>query len=87
MNAFILQMLNHKINTIKKDELIQLANQNNINLTENQAKKIVAILRSEMIDIQNLAQRKRLLAKIKQQLNSKTERQMSELLKQYDHYL
>jgi mannitol-1-phosphate/altronate dehydrogenase len=87
MNPFILQMVNHKLNTIKKDELIQLAKQYQFKITENQAQKIIAILRSETIDVTNLAQRERILAKVKQQVDAKTEKKMNEMLKQYDQYL
>lgn len=87
MNALVLQMVNHKLNTIKKDELIQLAKQYNFKITETQAKKIISILRSETIDVTNMAQRERILAKIKQHVDAKTEKQMNEMLKQYDHYL
>jgi Ca2+-binding EF-hand superfamily protein len=87
MNPFILQMVNHKLNTIKKDELIQLAKQYQFKITENQAQKIIDILRSETIDVTNLAQRERILAKVKQQVDAKTEKKMNEMLKQYDQYL
>ena len=87
MNPLVLQMVNHKLNTIKKDELIQLAKQYNFKITETQAKKIISILRSETIDVANMAQRERILAKIKQQVDAKTEKQMNAMLKQYDHYL
>ncbi|RXI99425.1 DUF2624 family protein [Anaerobacillus alkaliphilus] len=87
MNPFIIQMVNHKLNTIKKDELIQLARQYQFTITDNQAQKIIAILRSENIDVTNLGQRERILAKIKQQVDAKTEKQMNEMLKQYDKYL
>ncbi|MCT8139703.1 DUF2624 domain-containing protein [Anaerobacillus sp. CMMVII] len=87
MNPFILQMVNNKLNSIKKDELIHLAKQYQFKITEAQAKKIIAILRSETIDVSNLAQRERILAKIKQQVDAKTEKQMNEMLKQYDQFL
>ncbi|QOY36164.1 DUF2624 family protein [Anaerobacillus isosaccharinicus] len=87
MNPLVLQMVNHKLNTIKKDELIQLAKQYNFKVTETQAKKIITILRSETIDVTNMTQRERILAKIKQQVDANTEKQMNAMLKQYDHYL
>ena len=87
MNPFILQMVNHKLNTIQKEELMQLATQYQFKITEPQAKKIIAILRSETIDVTNLPQRERILAKIRQQVDAKTEKQMNEMLKQYDKYL
>lgn len=87
MNPFILQMVNHKLNTITKDELIQLAKQYQFKITENQARKIITILRSEVINVTNLKQRERILGKIKQQVDTQTERKMNEMLKQYDQYL
>lgn len=87
MNPFILQMVNHKLNTIKKDELLQLAKQQKFNINEIQAKKIITILRSEIIDVTNQAQRERILAKLKQQVDSKTANQVNEMIKQYEQYL
>ncbi len=87
MNPFIIQMVNHKLNTIKKEELMQLAKQYHFTINDNQAEKIIAILRSETINVTNMQQRERILAKIKQQVDAKTEKQMNEMLKQYDKYL
>ncbi len=87
MNPFIIQMVNHKLNTINKNELMQLAQQHQFNITENQAKNIIAILRSETIDVTNQKQRDRLLAKLKRQVNAQTAQQVNEMLSQYDQYL
>lgn len=87
MNPFILQMVNQKLNTIKKDELLQLAKQHQFKITEHQAKKIIIVLRSETIDIKNQAQREKILAKLKQQVDSKTAIQVNQLLKQYEQLL
>ncbi|OIJ16125.1 hypothetical protein BKP35_03875 [Anaerobacillus arseniciselenatis] len=87
MNPFIIQMVNHKLNTINKNELLQLAQQHQFNITENQAKSIITILRSETIDVTNQKQRDRLLAKLKRQVDAKTAKQVNEMLSQYDQYL
>ncbi|OIJ16715.1 hypothetical protein BKP37_05655 [Anaerobacillus alkalilacustris] len=87
MNPFILQMVNHKLNTLTKEELIQYAKQYQFKISNAQATKIIAILRSERIDVTNKAQRERILAKVKQQIDAKTEKQVNEMLKQYDQYL
>ncbi|WNF37739.1 DUF2624 family protein [Bacillaceae bacterium IKA-2] len=87
MNPFILQMVNQKLNTIRKDELLKLAKQHQFKITETQAKKIISILRSEPIDVTNHAQREKILAKLKQQVDSKTAVQVNQLLKQYEQLL
>lgn len=87
MNPFILQMVNQKLNTITKEELIQYAKQYQFTITDTQAKKIISILRSETIDVSNQSQRERILAKVKQQIDSNTERQVNQMLKQYDQFL
>lgn len=64
MNPFLQQMINHKLNTLSAEELIALASQYNIQLTDSQAAKVVRILREEKIDVANAKQRERILKKI-----------------------
>ncbi len=47
MNAIMQQLVNHKVNSLTKDELLQLARQYQITLTTDQAQKVITILRSE----------------------------------------
>ena len=87
VNPFILQMVNQKLNTITKQELIQLAKQYQFVITDAQAAKIIAILRKEPIDVSNLAQRDRILQQVKQQVDAATQQKVNEMLKQYDQFL
>ncbi len=64
MNPFLQQMINHKLNTLSAEELIALASQYNIQLTNTQASQIVRILREEKIDVANVQQRERIIKKI-----------------------
>ncbi|MGM7702020.1 DUF2624 family protein [Pseudalkalibacillus sp. Hm43] len=64
MNPFLQQMINHKLNTLSAEELIALASQYNIQLTNTQATQIVRILREEKIDVANVQQRDRIIKKI-----------------------
>ncbi|UTW69938.1 DUF2624 family protein [Anaerobacillus sp. HL2] len=50
MNPFILQMVFKELNTITKEELIQYAKQYQFSISNEQAAKIITILRSESID-------------------------------------
>lgn len=64
LNSFIKQAINHKINTITSDELVELGLKYRILITKQQAVKIIKILRRETIDITNEVQRKRILKQI-----------------------
>lgn len=64
MNPFLQQMINHKLNNLSGEELIALASQYNIQLTESQAAQIIRILRQEKIDVADVQQRERIIKKI-----------------------
>jgi hypothetical protein len=64
MNPFLQQMINHKLNNLSGEELIALASQYNIQLTETQAAQIIRILRQEKIDVSDVEQRERIIKKI-----------------------
>ncbi len=84
MNSnFIQQYINHKINTITPNELVQLANSQGIQISKQEASQVIAIVRSEKIDITNTRQIKRLLAKIKREVNPRAMKQTEKLLAAY----
>lgn len=82
-NSFIQQYINHKINTITPNELVQLASSQGIHISKNEAAQVIAIVRSEKINIANPKQIKRLLAKIKREVNPKAMKQTEKLLAMY----
>ncbi len=47
MNPFLLQIVNQKINSLTAKDLLQLATQHQIQLSIEQSKKIITILRTE----------------------------------------
>lgn len=79
-NAFIQHMVNHKINTISPEELVQLASSQGIRITKKEAVRVIAILRSEKINIKNTNQINRLLNKIKKEVNPTAMKQVEQLL-------
>jgi len=82
-NSFIQQYINHKINTITPSELVQLASSQGIQISKNEAAQVIAIVRSEKINIANPKQINRLLAKIKREVNPKAMKQTEKLLAAY----
>lgn len=64
LNSFIKQAINHKINTLTAEELVELGLKYKVIITKQQATKIVNILSRETIDITNESQRKRVLKQI-----------------------
>lgn len=84
MNSnFIQQFINHKINTITPNELVRLAYSQGIHISKQEASQVIAIVRSEKIDITNTKQIKRLLAKIKREVNPRAMKQTEKLLATY----
>lgn len=82
-NRFIRQYINHKINTITPNELVQLAASQGIQISKKEAAQVIAIVRSEKINIANSKQMKRLLAKIEREVNPKAMKQTEKLLATY----
>lgn len=79
MNPIIQQMVNYKINNISKAELLSYANQNGISLTDEQASKILTILRKQQIDIFDVTQRKHLLAQVERIIGKSTAMKINQL--------
>lgn len=79
-NKFIQHIINHKINTITPRELVQLASSQGIQISKKEASQVIAIVRSEKINIANPKQINRLLAKIKQEVNPTAMKQTEKLL-------
>lgn len=83
LNPFFLQIANQKINSLTKEELLSLAYQYNIYLNDSQAQKVIAILRSETIDIANKEQVDRILYRLQTEIDSYVASVIQQLLKQY----
>lgn len=73
-------IINHKINTITGEELVKYANQFNISVSLQQAKKIAEYLRGKNINIFDTAQRAQLVKQIAKAAGPETAREVNKLL-------
>ncbi|MBU8905690.1 DUF2624 domain-containing protein [Desertibacillus haloalkaliphilus] len=87
MNPVLQQMINAKLNSITKAELMQLSQQYQLPITERQAERIIQILRAEPIDILNEKQRERIINQIKTEIDQETAKKAEQLLQQFQHML
>ncbi|MFJ7363562.1 DUF2624 family protein [Peribacillus frigoritolerans] len=72
-------MVNHKINSIRPDELLSLAKQHNVALTQKQAQDITALLAGKNINIFDIRQRQNVLGQITKVAGASTAREIESL--------
>ena len=72
MNPFIRKMVNYKLNNLTKEELIKLAGDYQISLTNDQARIILGLMKKETIDVGNENQINRLLKQIRKEVDKAT---------------
>ncbi|MFD6441689.1 DUF2624 family protein [Peribacillus sp. NPDC060186] len=72
-------MVNHKINNIRPDELLNLAKQHQVSLTQKQAQDISALLAGKNINIFNIRQRQNVLGQIANVAGASTAREIEAL--------
>ncbi|KHF41862.1 DUF2624 family protein [Halalkalibacter okhensis] len=87
MNAIMQQLVNNKVNSLTANELLNLASQYNINLSKQQAEKVIAILRSEQIDVANQAQVQRMIQRLQTEVDPYVSSVIQQLLQQFSQYL
>lgn len=87
MNAIMQQLINHKINSLTTSELLSLASENQIPVTTEQAQKVIAILKSETIDVGNQNQIHRILGRLQTEVDDHVSSVIQQLLQQFSHYL
>lgn len=87
MNPFIIQMVNFKINQLTPEDLVQLSAQHQVPVTMQQAKKIIAVLKTETIDVSNKQQVERMIDKLQQLDDPYLSSVMSSLLNQFGHLI
>jgi uncharacterized HAD superfamily protein len=73
------KIINHKINSITTEELMDYAKDYEIHLTFDHANKIVKVIRGKKIDIFNAEQRKQLLIQIAKITNADVAKKVNEL--------
>lgn len=84
MNPFVQQFINQKIKTITVDELLKHAKNYNVQLSAQEAAKIIEILRSEKtISIENDEQHRKIIKRIGKEINVNLAKKANELLKQF----
>lgn len=83
MNPFIQQMINHKITHLTVPQLLSLASQYNVTLTQEEATKILHILRMQQIDIFNNNERKQLLLKIEKVVGRNRAQQINQIFQSF----
>ncbi len=81
--AFIQQIINHKINHLSSDELIRLAAEYGMHVSRTEAQQVLTILRSEKINLSDHQQINRLLLQIKATVNEDAMKKAEQLLNHY----
>lgn len=80
MNPLIRKIVNYKLNQLKsKEELIKLAQGYQISLTNEEAGKILSLMKKETIDIGDENQINRLLKQVGKEINKDTEKKLRKL--------
>lgn len=87
MNGFMLQLVNQKVNTLTVKELLGLAHQYQIPLSLEQARKVIAILRSETIDVANASQVNRIIHRLQTEVDPHVSSVIEQLLHQFGHLI
>jgi hypothetical protein len=83
MNPIVAHFVNQKLNSISPKELISLAAQYQLPITQREAEQIVAILRRQTIDINNLSQRKQIIATISKEVSPEKANYIQYLIQTY----
>jgi replication initiation and membrane attachment protein DnaB len=83
MNPIIVHFVNQKLNTISPNELISLAAQYQLPISQSESVQIVNILRRQTIDIKNLSQRKQIIATIAKEVSPEKANYIQYLIQTY----
>ncbi|MFV8826673.1 DUF2624 domain-containing protein [Alkalihalobacterium sp. APHAB7] len=87
LNPFFQQMINHKINSLTKKELVALSHQHQMPITEKQASEVIQVLQSEPIDVGDRTQVERLINRLQTEVDPYVSKVITQLLNQYGHLL
>lgn len=87
MNPFIKQMINNKVNSLTKAELLALSEQHQMPINEAQAEKVLEIIQSNPVDVGNKQQINTLINRLKTEVDPYVSQLVTELLGQYGHLL
>jgi hypothetical protein len=72
-----------KLNSITSQELLQLANENNFQITPEQANQLVALIKGKNINIFNPKERLNLLKQVAIITNNETAKKVNEMFQQF----
>ncbi|KGA95919.1 hypothetical protein AJ85_15695 [Alkalihalobacillus alcalophilus ATCC 27647 = CGMCC 1.3604] len=87
MNPIMQQLVNHKVNSLSSTELLQLSEQYQIPLNEQQANKVIQILRTEKINVANTEQIHRILNRLQTEVDPYVSNVVQQLMQQFNQYL
>ncbi|WP_088102493.1 DUF2624 family protein [Halalkalibacter urbisdiaboli] len=87
MNAIMQQLINQKVNSLTPQDLLDLASQHQIQLNQQQAEKVVSIIKSEKIDVANQDQIHHVLNRLQNEIDEHVSNVINQLLQQFSHYL
>jgi ribosomal protein L12E/L44/L45/RPP1/RPP2 len=77
------KIINQKLNNISVEELLQYAKQFNVTLGQAQAAEVVKAMHGQNINIFNMNERKKLLAKIASITSQQTAQQVNQIFQKF----
>ncbi|MED4127906.1 MULTISPECIES: DUF2624 family protein [Shouchella] len=87
MNFIMQQLINQKINSISKEEFLQLAEKQGYPLTSQQADSVLRILRQQTINVGNKKQVEAIINQLTNETDSYVSSTVSQLFQKYNHML
>ncbi|MFS0786303.1 DUF2624 family protein [Shouchella sp. 1P09AA] len=87
MNFIMQQLVNQKINSISKEEFMQLAEKQGYPLSSEQADSVLRILRQHTINVGNKKQVESIIYQLTKETDSYVSSTVSQLFQKYSHML
>ncbi|MFB4211841.1 DUF2624 family protein [Shouchella sp. JSM 1781072] len=87
MNFIMQQLVNQKINSISKEEFMQLAEKQGYPLSSEQADSVLRILRQQTINVGNKKQVESIIYQLTKETDSYVSSTVSQLFQKYNHML
>lgn len=87
MNFIMQQLVNQKINSISKEEFMQLAEKQGYPLSSEQADSVLRILRQQTINVGNKKQVESIIYQLTKETDSYVSSTVSQLFQKYSHML
>lgn len=87
MNFIMQQLVNQKINSVSKEEFMQLAEKQGYPLSSEQADSVLRILRQQTINVGNKKQVESIIYQLTKETDSYVSSTVSQLFQKYNHML